>query len=97
MIAAIHTFGQILHFHPHLTALVTDGTFAPDGTFIPHPELDSEAFKKLWPRKVLDPLLKRGKIDESIVRQMSGLCHSGFDVNLAATLSSDELAARERL
>ncbi len=31
MIGAIHTFGELLHSHPHLHALVTDGVVAPDG------------------------------------------------------------------
>ncbi|MHC4102032.1 MAG: transposase, partial [Planctomycetota bacterium] len=70
MIAAIHTFGQVLHFHPHLPALVSDGASAPDGTFIPLPALDREPFEKLWQPKVFDLLLKRGKINESLVTQM---------------------------
>jgi hypothetical protein len=53
---APHTFGQVLHFHPHLHALVTDGAFAPDGTFIPLPELDRELFEKLWQQQVFDLL-----------------------------------------
>jgi hypothetical protein len=38
MIAGIQTFGELLHFHPHVHALVTDGVFLPDGTFrqLPH-------------------------------------------------------------
>ena len=44
MIAAIHTFGEVVHWHPHLHALVTDGALAPDATFIPLPVLDREPF-----------------------------------------------------
>ncbi len=47
MIGAIHTFGELIHWHPHLHALVTDGAFKPDGTFIALPELDDEPFEKL--------------------------------------------------
>ena len=38
MIAGIQTFGELLHFHPHVHALVTDGVFLPNGTFrqLPH-------------------------------------------------------------
>ena len=36
----------------HLHALVTDGAFAPDGTFIALPELDDEPFEKLWQKMV---------------------------------------------
>ncbi len=97
MIAAIHTFGQLLHFHPHLHALVTDGGFLPDGTFIPLPEMDSEPFEKRWQTKVFDLLLRRGKIDESLVQQMRSWQHSGFAVNFAVTLGPGDLPARERV
>ena len=38
MIAGIQTFGELLHFHAHVHALVTHGVFLPDGTFrqLPH-------------------------------------------------------------
>ncbi len=97
MIAAIHTFGQVLHFHPHLHALVTDGAFAPNGTFVAMPQLDSEPFEKLWQGKVFDLLLKRGKISESLVQQMFSWRHSGFNVHTAVRLGTDDLAGRERL
>jgi hypothetical protein len=97
MVAAIHTFGGLLHFHPHLHALVTDGGFTSDGAFIPLPEIEPEPFEKLWQKKVFDLLLKRGKIDESLVRQMAGWQHSGFAVHLAVTVAPDDLAGRERL
>ena len=97
MVAAIHTFGELLHFHPHLHALVSDGAFAPDGTFIGLPELDSQPFEKLWQRKVFDLLLKRGKIDEPLVTQTLGWQHSGFSVNFAVRLGPHDTAGRERL
>jgi hypothetical protein len=97
MVAAIHTFGQLIHWHPHLHALVTDGGFLTDGTFIPLPELEPEPFEKLWQKKVFDLLLRRGKIDESLVQQMRSWRHSGFAVHLAVTVAPDDLAGRERL
>jgi hypothetical protein len=97
MMAAIHTFGQVLHFHPHLHALVSDGAFSPDGTFIPVPQLDGEPFEKLWQRKVFDLLRKRGKISESLVTQMTSWRHSGFSVHLGAKIDADDVAGRERL
>jgi hypothetical protein len=97
MIAAIHTFGELVHWHPHLHALLTDGAFAPDGTFIALPELDDEPFEKLWRKKVFDLLLKRGKISESLVTQMLGWTHSGFGVHHAVRLHADDHAGRERL
>ena len=97
MVASIHTFGQVLHFHPHLHALASDGAFQPDGTFIPLPQMQSEPFEKLWQKKVLDLLLRRGKIDESIVRQLLSWRHSGFAVNFTVKLGPEDVAGRERL
>ncbi len=76
---------------------MTDGAFAPDGAFIPLPALDSEPFEKLWQKKVFDLLLKRGKINQSLVTQMLGWNHSGFGVHHAVRLDADDLAGRERL
>jgi hypothetical protein len=73
------------------------GALTPDGTFIPLPALEREPFEKLWQSKVFGLLLKRGKIDESLVRQMSGWQHSGFDVNFTVRLGPDDVAGRERL
>jgi hypothetical protein len=97
MVAAIHTFGQLLHFHPHLHALVTDGAFTSDGTFIPMPEIEPEPFEKLWQKKIFDLLLQRGKVDESVVGQMRSWRHSGFAVNFAVKLAPDDLPGRERV
>ena len=97
MIGAIHTFGELVHFHPHLHALVTDGAFATDGTFIELPSVDADPFETLWQKKVFDLLLKENKIDPSVVTQMLGWNHSGFGVHHAVRLDADDLAGRERL
>jgi len=47
----IPTFGEVLRFRSHLHALVTDGSFAPDGSFIALPELEARQLERLvrWP------------------------------------------------
>jgi len=70
---------------------------APDGSFIALPALDDEPFEKLSRKKVFDLLLKRGKIDQSLVTQMLGWNHSGFGVHHAVRLDADDGAGRERL
>jgi len=52
MVGAIQTFGDLIHFHPHIHALVSEGVFLPDGTFLPLPKLASEPFLKLWEQEV---------------------------------------------
>ena len=97
MIAAIHSSGQLLHWHPHIHALVADGCFAPDGTFLPLPERDSEPFEKLWRKKVFDLLLKRGRINESLVTQMMGWQHSGFSTHHAVRVQAGDFKGLQRL
>jgi hypothetical protein len=78
MVATVQSFGQLAHFHPHIHAIVTDGAFSKDGTFIPLPEMAVEPFLKLWEKRVFDLLLRRGKITPEIVKQPSlrdGLPH----------------------
>ena len=97
MIAAIHTFGELVHWHPHLHALGTDGAFTPDGSFIALRALDDEPFEKLWQKKVFDLLLKRGKINAALVAQMLGWTHTGCGVHHAVRLGADDGAGRQRL
>lgn len=40
MIGAIQTFGQLLHWNPHIHSLVTCGAFTPEGEFLELPEFD---------------------------------------------------------
>ncbi len=68
MVGAIQTFGDLIHFHPHIHALVSEGVFLPDDTFLPLPKLASEPFLKLWEQEVFGLLLAAGKITEEVVR-----------------------------
>lgn len=53
MVGAIQTFGQLVHFHPHIHALVSEGVFLPEGdAFLPLPKLATEPFLKLWEQEV---------------------------------------------
>ncbi|MHC4083537.1 MAG: IS91 family transposase [Planctomycetota bacterium] len=97
MVAAIHTFGELVHWHPHVHALVTDGAFAPNGTFLPLPPLDTEPFQKRWQRLVFDLLLAHGKIDEDLVRQMIAWRHSGFSVHHGVRLDAGDTTGLQRL
>ena len=77
MIGAIQTFGQLVHWHPHIHALVTEGVFLPEGAFLPLPKLASEPFLKLWEQEVFALLLAEGRITEDVVVNMRSWKHSG--------------------
>ena len=61
MIGAIQTFGDLVHFHPHIHALVSEGIFIPESTFVSLPKLATEPFlnsthSRSWGTS--DPLLR---------------------------------------
>ncbi len=97
MIAGIQTFGELLHFHPHIHALVTDGVFLPDGTFRQLSEVDTGAIHDLWQRRVFQLLLSEGKIDQDTIDQMTCWQHSGFSVDRSVYLPKGDVAGLERL
>ncbi len=57
MVAGIQTFGELIHFHPHLHAIVSDGAFTPEGTFLCLPPIETEQVRKRWEEKVFRLLL----------------------------------------
>ena len=69
MVGAIQTFGQLIHAHPHIHALVTEGVFLPEGTFLPLPKLATEPFLKLWEQEVF-ALLVRGNPHKQIAYEL---------------------------
>ena len=98
MLAAIHTFGQLLHHHSHLHALVTDGAFTADSRFVPLPTIGDEPFMEIWRRKVFALLLERGKITEDLVHQMlQWRHHSGFGVDRSVVLAAGDSKGLERV
>ena len=52
MVVAIQTHGELLHWHPHIHALVTCGAFAPEGDFLKVPEFDMDRLQAAWQEAV---------------------------------------------
>ena len=48
MIAGMQTHGELLHFHPHIHALVTCGGFNTAGGFLELPEFDEDRMLALY-------------------------------------------------
>jgi len=95
---AIQTFGQLIHYHPHIHALVTDGAFTPDGRFIPLPaNLTHEPFLRIWENNVLGLLLEENRIDPAVVRRIRSWRHSGFNVDRSVRLAAGDRDGAERL
>ncbi len=97
-IIAIQTFGSLIHFHPHLHGLITDGAFIADGRFLPVPvNLNHEPFLRLWEHKVFRLLLDEGRIQPDLVAQMRSWRHSGFHVDRSVRLPAGDRDGINRL
>ena len=97
MVAGIQTFGQLIHCHPHIHAIVTDGAFTPDGTFLCLPKIDNGLLLATWQTKVVELLLAAGKIEQQTVDEMRTWPHSGFSVDNSVYLPAHDTAALQRL
>ena len=97
MIGAIQTFGDLIHWHPHIHALVSEGIFLHDGTFVPLPKLATEPFLKLWEQEVFKLLLAEGKITEEIVANIRSWQHSGFSVDQSVRVEAKDTEGIQRL
>ncbi len=97
LIAGIQTFGELVHFHPHIHAIATDGGFLPNGTFVCLPKIDTGRLLAAWQTKVFEFLLAAEKIDQPTVDQMRCWPHSGFSVDNSVYLSARDTAGLQRL
>ena len=70
VIGSIQTFGELIHSHPHIHMIATDGAFRPDRTFLPMPKTSAEPFLKIWEHEIFRLLLKEKLITEEVVAQM---------------------------
>ena len=80
-VAAVHTFGDYLVFHPHLHVLVADGLFAPDGRFhcLPHGAIGP--MTELFRHRFLAILREKKLISPNKLSDLLGWKHSGFHVH----------------
>ena len=78
-------------------ALVSEGVFLPDGTFVPLPKLAIEPFLKLWEQEVFRLLLDEAKITEEVVANIRSWKHSGFSVDQSVRLEAGDEEGVERL
>ena len=97
MVAAIQTFGELLHWHPHFHVLLTCGAFTPQGEFLELPELDLERLQAAWQEAVFALYLAEDKIEPEVVENMRTWPHSGFSVDQSVYLPAGDRAGIERL
>ena len=96
-VGAIQTFGDLMGWHSHIHAIVSEGLFRWDGFFIRISKVDMERCAEMWREKVFNLLLREEKIDEEVVRSMRGWPHSGFSIDNSVRITADDTEGMQRL
>jgi Putative transposase/Transposase zinc-binding domain len=82
-VQCIETSGQFLDIQTHLHVLVTDGIFTEDGIFHKMPPYSEGAriyFKSLWEKAVAKFCVKKGFINEGLMKKMLFWTNTGFSI-----------------
>jgi hypothetical protein len=96
-VGAIQTFGDLIGWHSHVHAIVSEGLFKRDGFFIRITKVDMERCTEIWRDRVFDLLLREEKIDEHVVHSMRGWPHSGFSIDNSVQIGSEDAEGMQRL
>ncbi len=84
----MRTFGDLVTFHPHIHALVTDGVFHSNGVFRVLPPIPAELLEQPFLRVVLEMLLAEEAIDEDLVDRLLDWQRSGFSMDLQVRIEA---------
>ena len=87
-VGAIQTFGDLMGWHGHIHAIVSEGLFRRDGFFIRISKVDMERCAEMWREKVFNLLLREEKIDEEVVRSMAQVISARLGLDVEALLDA---------
>ena len=97
MVGAVQTFGDLIHWHSHIHAIVPEGVFTDTGHFVHIPDIWKHRAAEIWQEKVFDLLLDACKIDLETAANMRGWRHSGFNVDQSVRIEARDYAGMQRL
>jgi hypothetical protein len=96
-VIAVQTFGDYQNFNPHLHVIATDGCFYGNGGFAVGPTPHSSDLEEAFRLEVFKMLKKEEKITDSIIENMLGWHHSGFNVYCGERIWPSNSEGLERL
>jgi hypothetical protein len=97
MIGAVQTFGDLVHWHPHIHAVVVEGVFDKDGDFVSVEQVRLDRAKETWRDKVFDLLFDAGLLRLDTIDSMKAWRHSGFNIDTSVRIEADDHAGMQRL
>ena len=78
IVLCVQTHGSLLNWQPHIHALVTDGDFRPDGTFVHLPAHSAEVLTEAFRRGVLKLFVDRELFEPEAAEGMLGWAALGL-------------------
>ena len=96
-VIAVQTFGDYQNFNPHLHVIATDGCFNSSGSFTVGPDPQSSDLEEAFRLEVFKMLKKEEKITDSIIENMMGWHHSGFNVYCGVRICPSNSEGLEKL
>jgi hypothetical protein len=93
----VQTFGDLVTFHPHIHALVTDGVFSETGTFRVLPPIPATLLVEQLRHAVLEYLVEDEAITEDFASKLLVWEHSGFSVDNKVHVGANDLEGRRQL
>jgi len=92
MVGAIQTFGDLVHWHPHIHAIVAEGVFTTNGHFVSVPflHLQLQRAEEIRRGKVFDLLFDKGLLSLDTIESMMGWKHSGFNIDTSVRIDADD-------
>jgi len=95
MVIAHQTFGDMLRWNPHFHAILLEGGFDEDGTFVYLPFSGLEKMTEYFRRTVLRFFTERKLLSEQFARNMLSWKHSGFSIDNSVRILDER--SRENL
>ncbi len=97
IVLCIQTHGSLLNWQPHIHALVTDGGYRPDGTFVRRPAHTDDVLTEAFRRGILKLFVERELFEPEVADSMLDWLHSVFSVHYGVWLDQDDAPAHKRL
>lgn len=95
MVIAHQTFGDMLRWNPHFHAILLEGGFDDDGTFVYLPFSGLEKMTEYFRRTVLEFFTDKKLLTEQFARNMLSWKHSGFSIDNSVRILDER--SRENL